>query len=97
MNRNRSAGKRIEGILVSICLLFVFLTGCGEVSLQSGTNLQLEKDGSVMVTYIEEFSSDYYDLEELKKMNEEEVNAYNTKVGRNAVEIISTESAITGS
>lgn len=91
MNRYWTAGKRIEGILVSICLLFIFLTGCGEASLQHGTNLELQKDGSVMVTYIEEFPTDYYDLEELIQMNEEEVVAYNTKVGKEVVEIISTE------
>lgn len=91
MNRNLTAGKRIEGILLSICLLFIFLTGCGEASLQNGTNLVLEKDGGVTVTYIEEFPSDYYDLNELIQMNEEEVAAYNAKAGREAVEIISTE------
>lgn len=91
MNRNMTVGKRIEGILLSTCLLLFFLTGCGEVSLQNGTNLELQKDGGVMVTYIEEFPSDYYDLDELIRMNEEEVAAYNTKAGREAVEIISTE------
>lgn len=91
MNRNMTVGKRIEGILLSTCLLLFFLTGCGEVSLQNGINLELEKNGGVMVTYIEEFPSDYYDLDELIQMNEEEVAAYNSKVGREAVEIISTE------
>lgn len=92
MKRNMTVGKRIEGILLSACLLLFFLTGCGEVSLQNGTNLELQKDGGVMVTYIEEFPSDYYDLDELIRMNEEEVAAYNTKAGREAVEIISTKS-----
>lgn len=91
MKRNMTVGKRIEGVWISICLLLLFLTGCGEVTLQSGTNLELERDGGVMVTYIEEFPSDYYDLDELIQMNQEEVDAYNTKAGRNAVEIISTE------
>ena len=91
MNKNRKNGKRIEGILVSICLLFIFLTGCGEVSLQEGTNLVFEKNGGVMVTYIEDFPSDYYDSDELAAMNKEEVADYNTKAGREAVEIISTE------
>ena len=54
MRKNIFAGKRIEGVL-GICLLFVFLTGCGEVQLQDGTNLELMKDGSVTVTYIEEY------------------------------------------
>lgn len=91
MNRNKKVGKRIEGIWLSTCLLLFFLTGCGETTLQNGTNLELERDGGVTVTYIEEFPSDYYDLEELIQMNQEEVEAYNTKAGREAVEIISTE------
>ena len=92
MKRNMTVWKRIEGILLSTCLLLFFLTGCGEVSLQNGTNLELEKNGGVTVTYIEDFPSDYYDLNELIQMNEEEVASYNSKVGREAVEIISTES-----
>lgn len=91
MKRYITVGKRIEGILVSICLLFVFLTGCGEVSLQNGTNLQLEKDGGVTVTYIEEFPSDYYSVEELKLMNQAEVDDYNAKHSVPVVEIIDTQ------
>ena len=91
MNRIMTKRKRIEGILLSACLLLFFLTGCGEGSLQKGTNLELEKSGGVLVTYIEEFPSDYYDLDELIRMNEEEVAAYNEEVGRDAVEIVSTQ------
>ncbi len=91
MKRNIVTGKRIEGILVSICLLFVFLTGCGEVQLQTGTNLQLDKDGGLTVTYIEEFPNDYYDVEELKALNQEEVNEYNAKHSVPVVEIIDTQ------
>lgn len=90
MKKGKFAGKRIEGIL-GVCLLFVFLTGCGEVQLQTGTNLQLEKDGSVTVTYIEEFPSDYYDVSELEAMNKEEVALYNQEKGENVVEVVSTE------
>ncbi len=90
MRKNIFAGKRIEGVL-GVCLLFVFLTGCGEVQLQDGTNLELMKDGSVTVTYIEEFPSDYYDISELQAMNEEEVAAYNQQKGVNVVEVLSTD------
>lgn len=90
MKRNIFAGKRIEGIL-GACLLFIFLTGCGEVPLQEGINLQLEKDGGVTVTYIKDFPSDYYDIAELEAMNQEEIDAYNQKVGDDVVEVISTE------
>jgi len=90
MKRSIGFWKRIEGVLVS-CLLFIFLTGCSkEVQLRDGTNLQLEKEGGVTVTYIEEFPSDYYDVAELEAMNAEEVNEYNSKAGKDVVEVVST-------
>ena len=90
MKRNIGVWKRIEGVLIS-CLLFVFLTGCNEeITLQDGTNLQLDKEGGVTVTYIEEFPSDYYDVAELQAMNAEEVAEYNAKAGEEAVTVVST-------
>jgi len=90
MKRSIGFWKRIEGVLVS-CLLFIFLTGCSkEVQLRDGTNLQLEKEGGVTVTYIEEFPSDYYDVAELEAMNAEEVNEYNSKACKDVVEVVST-------
>ncbi len=90
MKRSIGFWKRIEGVLVS-CLLFIFLTGCNEeISLCDGTNLQLEKEGGVTVTYIEEFPSDYYDVAELEAMNAEEVADYNAKVGEEVVTVVST-------
>jgi len=90
MKRSIGFWKRIEGVLVS-CLLFIFLTGCSEeVQLCDGTNLQLDKEGGVTVTYIEEFPSDYYDVAELEAMNAQEVAEYNSKAGEDAVTVIST-------
>ena len=90
MKRSIGFWKRIEGVLVS-CLLFIFLTGCSEeVQLYDGTNLQLDKEGGVTVTYIEEFPSDYYDVAELEAMNAQEVAEYNSKAGEDAVTVIST-------
>lgn len=90
MKRSIGFWKRIEGVLVS-CLLFIFLTGCSkEVQLRDGTNLQLEKEGGVTVTYIEEFPSDYYDVAELEAMNAEEVAEYNSKAGEDAIKVVST-------
>lgn len=90
MKRSIGFWKRIEGVLVS-CLLFIFLTGCNEeIQLHDGTNLQLEKEGGVTVTYIEDFPSDYYDVTELEAMNAEEVADYNAKAGEEAVTVVST-------
>lgn len=91
MNKKTKVRKRIEGIGLSICLLLFFLTGCGEETLSDGTNLELERDGGVTVTYIEEFPADHYDLNELIVMNQEEVEAYNAKAGTDAVEVVSTQ------
>lgn len=90
MKRSIRYGKRIEGVLI-LCLLFVFLTGCNEVTLQDGINLQIEKEGGVTVTYIEDFPADYYDVNELDAMNREDVDEYNQSVGADVVQIISTE------
>lgn len=90
MKRSIGVWKRIEGVLVS-CLLFIFLTGCNEeITLQDGTNLQLDKEGGVTVTYIEAFPADYYDVAELQAMNAEEVADYNTEAGEEAVTVVST-------
>ena len=90
MKRSIGVWKRIEGVFLA-CLLFVFLTGCNEeVQLQDGTNIQLDKEGGVTVTYIEEFPSDYYDVTELEQMNAEEVAGYNSLVGEEVVTVIST-------
>ena len=58
--------------------------------LRDGTNLQLDNEGGVTVTYIEEFPSDYYDVTELEAMNAEEVAEYNAKAGEEAVTVVST-------
>lgn len=91
MNKKMRVWKRIEGIGLCTCLLLFFLTGCGETAMQDGTNLELERDGGVTVTYIEDFPADYYDLDELIAMNQEEVDAYNAKAGEERVEIVSTQ------
>lgn len=90
MKRSIGFWKRIEGVLVS-CLLFIFLAGCNEeIQLRDGTNLQLEEEGGVTVTYIEDFPSDYYDVAELEAMNAEEVAEYNSQAGADVVEVVST-------
>jgi len=90
MKRSIGFWKRIEGVLVS-CLLFIFLAGCNEeIQLRDGTNLQLEEEGGVTVTYIEDFPSDYYDVAELEAMNAEEVAVYNSQAGEGVVEVVST-------
>lgn len=86
MKNNRHSRKRIEGILISICLLFIFLTGCNHNTDYTQTTLQLEKDGTIIQTIVEEFQDSSYDFEELKQMNQEETKAYNESVSHEAIE-----------
>ena len=92
MNNTSFLGKRIEGrVLLCMCLLFMFLVGCGEHSIQEGTNFILEKEGGVTVTIVTDFPADYYDIEEFNAMNESEVDAYNASHGVDTVQIVSSQ------
>lgn len=92
MNKMRMNGKRIEGILLSsICLLFLFLTGCGTIEPQEGVNLILEKEGGLTVIIQTDFPPDHYDFNEFNEMNRNEVAAYNEEKGSEAVKIVSSK------
>lgn len=92
MNNRNFFRKRIEGrLLLCMCLLFMFLVGCGEIVIQEGTNFIFDKEGGVTVTIVTDFPADYYDIDEFNTMNEAEVADYNAEHGANAVQIISSE------
>ena len=84
--------KRIEGVLATTCLLIFFVTGCGNASAIDTTTISIEKDGSIIQTVIEDFPMDYYDIDELKDMNQSEVDEYNQNVSKETVEIKNMES-----
>ena len=90
MCKKEKSAKRIEGILFTLCLFFVFLCGCNKQEVQN-TTLAISKNGKITQTVVEEFPTGEYDLEELKKMNETEVSQYNTSVGKEAVRVEGTE------
>ena len=68
--------KQIVGLLLTAVMC---LAGCGNAVIQTDT-LSLLKDGTATYTIISDFSEDYYDLEELKVMAQEEVTAYGSGV-----------------
>ena len=58
-------------------IIFAFLTfGCGKEESMV-TSVELDKNGAVTNTIIEEFDQSLYDLDELSKMASSEVSAYN--------------------
>ncbi len=82
--------KRKIQVILS-CVLLVLASGCGSKISVDETTLAVQKDGSMVLTIIEDFDKDYYNIEELKEMNQLEVGQYNASIGEDVVEIKSME------
>ncbi len=63
-------------ILLTSCLFFIFLSGCGKKQLGNNA-LEFGKDGSITQYIAEEFDESVYDFEDWKTTAEAEVNGYN--------------------
>ena len=73
--------KRIIAWTVACLSLCAMFTGCGtgknaNVPITSNT-LEVTADGHLIAYIVEDFDKDYYDINELKTMVDEEVAAYN--------------------
>lgn len=66
-------------IIALLLAAILCLTGCGSTVIETDT-LTLLEDGTATYTIISDFTEDYYDLEELKRMAQEEVTAYGAGV-----------------
>lgn len=94
--------KRILGIL----LISAVLCGCGEkgggqgagtessdVPAETGSEIEVLKDGSIVETITEEFAKEYYDAANLKDMLIGEVEDFNRNLGEGSVTVDEFESA----
>ena len=73
-------------ILLLIVSMTVLLAGCGSGgSAESETTLEFKKNGQVVHTIVEDFSADYYDLDELETDVKSQIEEYNTRVGSDPV------------
>ena len=71
--------SRRAGVILSVLLLpSVLLMGCGNSKIET-TTLNIDKDGKVRSTIVEEFGESYYDLQELSDMAAKEASAYNSE------------------
>ncbi|MDD3367959.1 MAG: hypothetical protein PHP50_03585 [Lachnospiraceae bacterium] len=78
-------------IMLCLCACVSVITlGCGSQT-EDGTIVSVEKNGSVKNTIIEDFSAEYYDVEELKNLVLTEIAEYNKANGGNAISIDSLE------
>lgn len=75
--------KKVGSILITMCA--VALTACAGNEVVNTeddskvSSITINKDGSVESTIVEDFSQDYYDVEELKTMIEDAVAEYKSQ------------------
>lgn len=73
---------------VCIFIMAVFLTGCGDKSLNVDTNtLYIKSDGSISEASFELFDKDYYDAAELESFVRAEVRDYNYRNVKEAIAV----------
>ncbi len=79
-------------ILLLIVSMTALLAGCGSGgSAESETTLEFKKNGQVVHTIVEDFSADYYDLDELETDVKSQIEEYNTRVGSDRISLDSSE------
>lgn len=97
-------GRRQSGvILCSILCLMMLLCGCSKIEVPADLSvpaLAITAKGQVTAWIVESFDKDYYDLEELRAMVNEEVKLFNeehqTNSGAAAVTVNTLEKTATG-
>ena len=73
-------------MICTACLFFIFLSACASSDYSKST-LEFLKSGSIILHIRDAFDESLYDFNELCSMNEQEVNAYNSKTGTETVVI----------
>ena len=63
----------------------------GQKSAVTQTTIEAKKNGAIVHTIVEEFSEEYYDVDELNDMMTQACSAYNETTGKESVIIESTE------
>ena len=75
--------KKCAGTVAAFCgLLFCFLlSGCVTEEKDAVTGLEFAKDGTILYRIVETFDKEYYSIESLKTMIDEEITQYNANTG----------------
>lgn len=82
MNKKR----KISGLIIAVSLI-ALLTGCSETADFSKSGVEVSEDQTITAVIMEDFSADYYQMEELIQFVNEDIQSYNTEVGSNVVSI----------
>ncbi|MBE5858808.1 MAG: hypothetical protein E7301_01605 [Butyrivibrio sp.] len=77
----------------TVCFALIFACGCGSgaTSKLDTSSVAIKKDGSVESIIIDEFDKDYYDIDGLNEMTEEEVVSFNSINGEGSVSVASLD------
>lgn len=75
--------------ILAVMLLTIFMVACAEQKPEEigATTVYVRNDGSIIATYVEDFSQSYYDMAELQTDTETNIAAYNTTAGENRIEM----------
>lgn len=74
-------------LTLMVFLSIVLLTGCQNQSAIDVTTLQINKDGTVSITLVEDFEKPYYDISELEAVVTAEADDYNKETGKQSVTV----------
>jgi len=78
---------RKRKLLILLTLLTLLLAGCKKSSSVDTNTIEVDKDGMITSTIIEDFDKDYYLEEELKQAIDNEIAEYNSAAGENAATV----------
>lgn len=82
---------KIRRMLLAAAVLSLLLSGCGAANDVDTTTVVIKKDGTVEENIITDFDKDYYSVDGLEQMLNEQIQAYNRTVGTDTVKLDSVE------
>lgn len=80
---------KLKTALLLFCL-FVFAAGCGdgtESSQEDTTSIEIKKNGSIVQHIVEDFSAEYYNLDELEQTMQDEIASFESTSENGKVEL----------
>lgn len=95
----KGMGKMKKSIIFSLAILssiiILLFTGCGKDADISGSLITINKDGSIEARIVESFDKDYYNVDELVAMTNQELAAYNGSITLESYELSGTDMSMT--
>ena len=82
--------KFVSVLMTAIAVIGI--AGCGsgtDTSDLDMSSVEIKKDGTITSIVIDDFSEDYYNVDELKEMAEDEINTFNMSNGEGSAELVS--------